>query len=96
MHQLGKFRLSISDSPRPVTLNALPADLATLLKTPVEERNEEQKATLRAKYIEADREYTDMLAIVAAAKPQFDNKRLTGLQDLAWALINNPAFLFNR
>ena len=96
MHQLGKFRLSISDSPRPVTLNTLPADLATLLKTPVEERNEEQKATLRAKYIETDREYTDMLAIVAAAKPQFDNKRLTGLQDLAWALINNPAFLFNR
>lgn len=96
MHQLGKFRLSISDSPRPVTLNTLPADLATLLKTPVEERTEEQKATLRAKYIETDREYTDMLAIVAAAKPQFDNKRLTGLQDLAWALINNPAFLFNR
>jgi len=96
MHQLGKFRLSISDSPRPVTLNTLPADLATLLKTPVEERTEEQKTTLRAKYIETDREYTDMLAIVAAAKPQFDNKRLTGLQDLAWALINNPAFLFNR
>ena len=96
MHQLGKFRISVSDSPRPVTLNMLPADLATLLKTPVEDRNEEQKAALRAKYLETDREYTDMLAIVAAAKPQFDNKRLTGLQDLAWALINNPAFLFNR
>jgi hypothetical protein len=23
------------------------------------------------------------------------NKRLTAVQDLAWALINNPAFLFN-
>ena len=27
---------------------------------------------------------------------QLANKRLTGAQDLAWAIINNPAFLFNR
>jgi hypothetical protein len=27
---------------------------------------------------------------------QLVSKRLTGVQDLAWALINNPAFLFNR
>jgi hypothetical protein len=27
---------------------------------------------------------------------QLANKRLTGVQDLAWALINTPAFLFNR
>lgn len=95
-HQLGKFRLSVSDSPRPVTLNTLPADLAALLKIPVDQRNDEQKALLRAKYVETDREYSDLMSIVAAAKPQYDNKRLTGLQDLAWALINNPAFLFNR
>jgi hypothetical protein len=30
------------------------------------------------------------------SKTQIANKRLTGVQDLAWALINNPAFLFNR
>ena len=29
------------------------------------------------------------------SKAQLVNKRLTGVQDLAWALINNPAFLFN-
>jgi hypothetical protein len=27
---------------------------------------------------------------------QIANQRLTGAQDLAWAIINNPAFLFNR
>jgi hypothetical protein len=31
-----------------------------------------------------------------ASKKQTENKRLTAVQDLAWALINNPAFLFNR
>ena len=29
------------------------------------------------------------------SQAQLTNRRLTGVQDLAWALINNPAFLFN-
>jgi len=32
----------------------------------------------------------------AQSKTQIANKRLTATQDLAWALINNPSFLFNR
>ena len=32
---------------------------------------------------------------VKASEMQLTNKRLTGAQDLAWALINNPAILFN-
>ena len=31
-----------------------------------------------------------------ASKRQVANKRLTVVQDLTWALVNNPAFLFNR
>ncbi len=30
-----------------------------------------------------------------ASAKQLENRRLTAAQDLAWALINNPAFLFN-
>ncbi len=32
----------------------------------------------------------------AQSKTQIANKRLTAAQDLTWALINTPAFLFNR
>ncbi len=32
---------------------------------------------------------------VAASTKQLENKRLTGAQDLVWALVNNPSFLFN-
>jgi hypothetical protein len=33
---------------------------------------------------------------VEQSKAQLANRRLTSAQDLAWALINTPAFLFNR
>ncbi|MBL8792658.1 MAG: DUF1553 domain-containing protein [Planctomycetia bacterium] len=32
----------------------------------------------------------------AISEKQLANQRLTGAQDIAWALINSPAFLFNR
>jgi hypothetical protein len=33
---------------------------------------------------------------VAQSKTQLANQRLTGVQDLTWALVNTPSFLFNR
>src|SRR4029077_20052674 len=32
---------------------------------------------------------------VAMSTKQMENKRLTAAQDVVWALINSPAFLFN-
>jgi hypothetical protein len=32
---------------------------------------------------------------VELSEEQLKNKRLTVAQDIAWALINNPAFLYN-
>jgi hypothetical protein len=56
---------------------------------------------LAADLAEASKPVPDDPAIVrlrsdlAASTQQLANRRLTAMQDLAWALINSPAFLFN-
>ena len=95
-HQIGKFRLAVSDSPRPITLNKLDEALATLVNTPADQRTAEQTAQLRAKYMETDKIYPLLKQQFDLSAKLIENKRLTGVQDLSWALINTPAFLFNR
>jgi hypothetical protein len=43
-----------------------------------------------------DSKLLQLRADAEMSEKQLSNKRLVGAQDLAWALINNPAFLFNR
>ena len=45
-HELGKFRLSVTSSQRPLGLAGPPADVAAILKVPAGERTAEQKAAL--------------------------------------------------
>jgi hypothetical protein len=42
-----------------------------------------------------DPKLTQLRTDVATSQLQVDNRRLTLVQDLTWALINSPAFLFN-
>jgi hypothetical protein len=42
-----------------------------------------------------DSKLTALKRAVDLSTKQLSNKRLYGAQDIAWALINNPAFLFN-
>ena len=45
-------------------------------------------------YLAQDKEHARLAADAANAPPA--DARVLGAQDLAWALINTPAFLFNR
>jgi hypothetical protein len=46
--------------------------------------------------IRLDAELVQLRADLEQSKAQDANPRLTGAQDLVWALVNTPAFLFNR
>jgi hypothetical protein len=95
-HELGKFRLSTTASPRPVRLQAAPDAIAAIVAVPAEKRTAEQLAALAAHFRGQDPEFARVSQALAQATEQAKNHRLVGTQDLAWALINSPAFLFNR
>ncbi len=95
-HNLGKFRLSVTDAPRPFVEGQLPEDVRQIVATDRENRTSEQQARLTQYYLEQDPEYQRLTQVLTTVTAQAQKHRLTGIQDLAWALINTPAFLFNR
>jgi hypothetical protein len=82
-HVLGRFRLSVTSSPRPVRFAGLPDDLLASLSLPASERTPDQSAALHR-------------AFLSTAPDLIDRQRLAATQDLAWALATSPGFLFNR
>jgi Protein of unknown function (DUF1549)/Protein of unknown function (DUF1553) len=92
-HSIGKFRLSATSDKAPKLADGVPENLRKLLAIPAEQRTDAQKAELRTLHRAKDPEYGRLAATVALPPPA--DKRVTGAQDLAWALINSPAFLFN-
>jgi hypothetical protein len=96
-HTLGRFRLSATTAPKPVRLegNNLPAEVAAVLTVPHEGRTAEQNATLAAYYRTIDPDLVSLTTTLADHTAQAGNARLRGAQDLAWVLLNSPAFLFN-
>jgi hypothetical protein len=95
-HLLGKFRISVTTSPRPFGAKKLPDAIAPIVAKPAKDRTEAEAKQLADFYRTIDGELARLTAEVARSNEQLKNQRLVGLQDLAWALINNPAFLFNR
>ncbi len=82
-HTLGRFRLQVTQSPRPVRVSSLPANVQAALQVPREQRTAEQQALSFRQFIATDKPMTQAL-------------RLATAQDLVWALATSPAFLFNR
>jgi WD40 repeat protein len=134
-HTIGRFRISVTTSPQPLTLDGLSKNIANILAVPTDRRTDPQKAELAKYYRGVDSEFQKLKrAFVEARQPrpvdpklqqlhhtlaevrkplpvdpklaelrgdgemsarQLAGARLTFAQDLAWALINSPAFLFN-
>jgi hypothetical protein len=93
-HNIGKFRLSVTAAKPPVPLEALPDTIVKLLGLAPEKRTPEQREELKRFFRSTDAEWTRLTQALAEHQLPGD-KRLLGAQDLAWALINSPAFLFN-
>ncbi len=93
-HTIGKFRLSVTTDKNPRLQSPISPEFAKLLDTEPSKRTDKEKAELRNRYLAQDREY-GRLAADAAKVPPTDS-RVLGAQDLTWALLNSPAFLFNR
>ncbi len=132
---LGRFRLSVTDSPQPLSFG-LPDEIKALLAKSEPARTADETKRLETYFRDNDNELKLLKAKLAdAEKPrqrdpelvrlegalaeaerpipvdpalarlradvelsaqQLSQSRLTAAQDLAWALINTPEFLFNR
>jgi hypothetical protein len=84
----------VTTAPNPGLKESLPAPVAAALGVPADKRSPQQVQTIAAHVQSLDVELQRLRQAAAEAPAPFD-VRLVGAQDLAWALINSPAFLFN-
>jgi len=93
-HTLGKFRLGFTADAKVKLGGGTAADVLAIIDTPTPKRTAAQQEKLQAMYLATDAEYRRLQQAVPVAPPT--DPRAVGAQDLAWALMNSPAFLFNR
>ena len=86
---LGRFRISVTDEEPPLLRPDHPPQWRALLAA--RQLSDDERERLRAHYLSQDAEYREL----EQAERMVSNPRLMAVQDLAWALINSPAFLFN-
>ena len=67
-------------------------------KRPVDPKLKEFRASLAKaeQPLTVDPKLAELRRALELSKSQQETVRLTAAQDIAWALINSPAFLFNR
>jgi len=94
-HNVGRFRLSVTSGANPGgNLQGPPDAIARILAVEAAKRTPAQKMELSNYYRSLDGELLRLTqALNEYGAPP--DKRLLGAQDVAWALINSPAFLFN-
>ena len=82
-HVLGRFRIAVTASPRPVQVAALPDEVLAALAKPAEQRSPEEEGLVHRTFL-------------ATAPDLVGKLRLAAAQDLAWGLGTGAGFLFNR
>lgn len=94
-HTIGKFRISVTNVKPPVQLQGtVPENIAKLVETPKEQRTKQQQDAI-VNYVRSIDQELARLQRAVSENPAPASPRVLGAQDLAWALINSPAFLFN-
>jgi hypothetical protein len=93
-HNIGRFRLSVTNDPPPLKLDGPPENISKILHLSPDKRTAAQKTELINHFRTNDGEYAHLTKELER-HPFPPDKRLLGAQDLAWALLNSPAFLFN-
>jgi hypothetical protein len=89
-HTLGRFRISVTTAPRPVTLQGLPQTVTDLLAVAADQRTDAQKAELLKFYRSQDSELkTREQALAAAKQPRPIDPKLQQLRD-ALATVSKP------
>ncbi len=97
-HSMGRFRISVTTSAPPFDGKKaeLPAEIASVAGKKPAELTPEERATLIEHYAALDADYQKLKRSVEEDSAGLGTSRLRGAQDLTWALINSPSFLFNR
>jgi hypothetical protein len=93
-HNIGRFRLSVTAAKPPVGISALPDAVAKILAVAPDKRTTPQRDALANYFRSLDRDLPRLQKAVADHVVPVDSRGI-GAEDLAWALLNNPAFLFN-
>lgn len=94
-HTIGKFRISVTTSKPPVQLQGtVPENIAKLVEIPRDKRTADQQAAI-VNYVRSIDQELARLQRSLNDYPVPPSPRVLGAQDLAWALLNSPAFLFN-
>jgi hypothetical protein len=93
-HNIGRFRLSATTTPPPLTLGNLPENVAKALHTPPAQRTPQQAELLRNLHRKEDARLPQLRSALAEHAVPAD-PRLYGAQDLALAMLLSREFLFN-
>jgi len=94
-HSLGKFRVSLATAPRPLVNETLPPEVTEALAVERDKRTPPQQAAVKDYFRRDEKRLAELRQQVAQLERASANPRLVAAQDLAWALINSPAFIFN-